>query len=636
MEPNGFNKELCSNTTPCELLVCSGTGDGYLTNEIQKYKQMKTIVIFFALLFLLSGCEDVLTPANENIRDLDAMYKEPGYAQGILGNAYILLPYSSTPNSDVATDDAVSNDNANGYMKMATGTWTSTNNPVSQWQNRRNAIQYLNIFLNKVDDVVWSSEINIRKMFNDRLKGEAYALRAVQMFYLLMAHGGPNEAGELLGVPIVTEPESTTSNFNLPRNTFQECLDQIFADLDMAQELLPLDFEDVASSSQIPAKYQAIGVTEASEYNRVNGKHMRGRVTGRIAEAIRAQVALLAASPAFSTGNDVEWQDAANYAATVIDRIGGAAGLAPKGGVWYTKDEVDGLASGVNPAEILWRDNVGTSNTLEADNFPPSLYGKGRVNPSQNLVDAFPAINGYPITAPESGFDPSNPYANRDPRLATYIVLNESKMGPNSSTIVTGTYSDVNDPSIVDNINKEAGYSTRTGYYLRKLLRPDCNPDPNFNTTQKHFTARIRYTEIFLAYAEAANEAWGPTGNGGHAYSAFDVIKAIRSRAGITGSDQYLIDAQSDKDKMRELIRNERRLELCFENIRFWDLRRWKVDMSKLNETARGLQIDKNNNVLSYTTINAEIRDFKDYMYYGPIPNGELRKWDQLEQNAGW
>jgi starch-binding outer membrane protein, SusD/RagB family len=633
MEQLGFNKVLSrSNESVVKQTACHSRYGGCLTYEKQIIKQMKTIVIFFALLFLLSGCEDVLSPANENIRDLDAMHTEPGYAQGILGNAYILLPYSSTPNSDVATDDAVSNDIANNFSMMATGSWSSNNNPVAQWQNRKSAIQYINIFLANVDDVVWSSEVEIRTMFTDRLKGEAYALRAVQMYYLLLAHGGPSASGELLGVPIVNEPETTTSNFNYPRNTFQECVDQIFADLDKALELLPLDYEEI-TSAQIPAKYQAIGVTDASQYNRVNGKHMRGRITARIAEAVKAQVALMAASPAFSSGNDVEWQDAANYAATVLDRIGGVGGLAPKGLVWYTKEEVDGLASGVNPAEIIWRDNVGTSNTLEADNFPPSLYGRGRVNPSQNLVDAFPAVNGYPISAPESGFDPANPYANRDPRLATYILVNEGKLDPSGNAIVTGTYGEADDK---DGINKEAGYSTRTGYYLRKLLRPDCNPNPQFNTTQKHFTARIRYTEIFLAYAEAANEAWGPTGNGGNAYSAFDVIKAIRTRAGITGSDAYLTAAQSDKDKMRELIRNERRLELCFENMRFWDLRRWKVDLSKLNETARGMRIDKTNNVLSYTAIDAQTRDYKGYMYYGPVPYGEIRKWSQLEQNAGW
>jgi hypothetical protein len=208
-------------------------------------------------------------------------------------------------------------------------------------------------------------------------------------------------------------------------------------------------------------------------------------------------------------------------------------------------------------------------------------------------------------------------------------VVNESTQGPNSDVIITGTYADDK-----DGINQENGKSTRTGYYLRKLLRYDCNPNPEFDTDQKHYAARIRYTEIFLAYAEAANEAWGPTGNGGNAYSAYDVIKAIRERAGIglENGDAYLESVKGDQDAMRELIRNERRIELCFENHRFWDLRRWEV--ANLNETARGIQIEDANG--TYTLIDVESRNYADYMYYGPIPYGEIQKWSNLEQNAGW
>ena len=287
------------------------------------------------------------------------------------------------------------------------------------------------------------------------------------------------------------------------------------------------------------------------------------------------------------------------------------------------------MASGANPAEIIWRGDVGQSNSLEKSNFPPSLYGNGRVNPTQNIVDAFPAINGYPISDPASGYSATNPYANRDPRLSKYILINGGKQGPSSTVITTGTYG-----TNKDGLNKESGLSTRTGYYLLKLMRPDCNPDPQYNTQQKHYTARIRYTEIFLNYAEAANEAWGPLGTGSHAYSAYDVIKAIRVRAGITGGDAYLESVKNDKDKMRELIRNERRIELSFENKRFWDLRRWKAD---LNATTKGMKIDKlSDGSLSFTPIDVEIRDYKNYMYYGPIPYGEIQKWNLLEQNAGW
>jgi hypothetical protein len=435
----------------------------------------------------------------------------------------------------------------------------------------------------------------------------------------------------LLGVPIINEPETPKSDFNKARNTFQQCVDQILSDAENAIELLPLDYKKF-TAGELPAKYAAIEGITITEYERVNGEHMRGRLTGRIVEAIRAQATLLAASPAYQDGSTVTWEQAANYAAEVLNRIGGVSGLAPNGGTWYSKDSgIDGLASGVTPAEIIWRSDNGQSLDLERDNFPPSVYGLGRVNPTQNLVDAFPMVNGYPITDPLSNYDPTNPYANRDPRLTKYIVVNESQQGPNNTPIITGVYGTTNDA-----INKEKGFSTRTGYYLRKLLRSDVNPNPNFNTTQKHYTARIRYTEIFLAYAEAANEAWGPTGTGPNTFSAYDVIKAIRQRAGINGGDNYLESVKNDQDAMRALIRNERRLELCFENHRFRDVRRWKVDLNKLNEAARGVEISKPGSTLIYAPVNVETRNYQEHMYYGPIPYSEMNKWSLLEQNEGW
>lgn len=143
----------------------------------------------------------------------------------------------------------------------------------------------------------------------------------------------------------------------------------------------------------------------------------------------------------------------------------------------------------------------------------------------------------------------------------------------------------------------------------------------------------MRYTEMFLNYAEAANEAWGPRGNGGHGYSAYDVIKAIRQRAGVSGvlGDAYLDECAGDPDKMRALIRNERRLELCFESFRFWDLRRWKAP---LNETVGGMD-SRNGN--EYTRIpSVESRSYADHMYYGPIPQSEILKFSNLIQNKDW
>ena len=87
---------------------------------------------------------------------------------------------------------------------------------------------------------------------------------------------------------------------------------------------------------------------------------------------------------------------------------------------------------------------------------------------------------------------------------------------------------------------------------------------------------------------------------------------------------------KGDKDKMAQLIRNERRIELCFENKRFWDIRRWKMP---LDEKAKGMQIEKAGESLNYKVIEVENRNYKDYMYYGPIPYSEMLKWSNLQQN---
>ncbi len=584
----------------------------------------KLILVFLSvIIIILSGCDDLFTPAIENNLSLDKVYNNATYAQGLLLNGYTRISDNSWSFNDVATDDAVTNDYTNGYLKMATGQWTSNNNPVDQWINSNAAIQYLNLFLSVSDSVKWAIDKNINGMFNDRMKGEAYGLRALFMFYLLQNHAGWTSDGTLLGVPILLEPQNPQSDFNLPRATFEECMQHIYSDLGKADTLLPLDFEDIANNSQVPQKYTGIS---KDDYNRVFGLSFRLRMTARIAKAIRAKATLLAASPAYSSGNTTTWVDAANAAANVINLKGGLSGLASNGLKWYSDAaEINGLASGVNPPEILWRSDMGTNHDLETQNYPPTLFGNGRLNPTQNLVDAFPMANGYPITDVSGNYNSGTPYANRDPRLQLFILINGSTAGTSNSTIYTAVDGGTN-----DGLNK-VGTSTRTGYYMRKLLRQDVNLNPSSTTNQKHYKPRIRYTELYLIYAEAANEAWGPTGTGANAYSAYDVIKAIRTRAGVgtTNGDPYLEYVKNSQDTMRELIRNERRLELCFEGYRFWDLRRWNKN---LNETAGGVKIQNG----TYQNIAVENRVYQDYMNYGPIPYSEIIKYNALIQNKGW
>jgi starch-binding outer membrane protein, SusD/RagB family len=577
----------------------------------------KNILALIVLGVMLAGCKKVLSPLDDNHRTLESIYSDPYFAEGIIMNAYTRLPTNGYSFNDVATDDAVTNDKFSPLLNMATGSWSSANNPVEQWTNSFTAISYLNLFLKQVDSVNWApSNKNVRSLFSDRLKGEAYGLRGLFMLHLLQAHAGPNSSAQMLGVPILTQLLDANSDFSTQRSTFDQCMTQIYNDLAEAEKYLPLDYVD---ASTVPTKYA--GMTLA-EYNRVFGSFNRERISARIVKAVRAKAALLAASPAFNTqGNSTKWADAANYAGDLLDRINGVSGLDPQGGLFYTSGNAEALdlSKNIDQKEMLWRGNIATSRNLEVNNFPPTLFGNGRVNPTQNLVDAFPMANGYPISDPASGYVATNPYANRDPRLKNYILVNGGTIG--SKTIYTKIDNPTNDAVNV------LPTSTRTGYYMRKLLREDVNANPSSYADKKHYPVHIRYTEIFLIYAEAANEAWGPDGMGSHSYSARSVIAAIRKRAGITQPDNYL-NSISSKEDMRKLIHNERRLELCFEGFRFWDLRRWK---DVLTEQAKGVVINNN----TYTIQPVENRQYADYMYYGPIPLTEVLKAN-LQQNKGW
>ncbi|WP_111309572.1 RagB/SusD family nutrient uptake outer membrane protein [Confluentibacter sediminis] len=602
----------------------------------------RNIFIIFILFTLFTGCDDVWEPAIENIKDEESIYAEPALAEGLLLQGYLQLPDSHDYNfefTDVATDNAVSNNYSNVYLSMASGAWAANNNPMSVWDRSYNSILYLNKIIKEAEYIPWAQDPEASQLFNMRMKGEAYGLRAYFMYYLLQAHAGYSN-GQLLGVPILTQTSEEITEFNMPRASFNDCVEAVFNDLDEAEKLLPLDFGDLdINAGVIPSKYTSQGINSIGAYNRVLGSRFRGRMTARIAKFIRGEVALLAASPAFLNGSNDSWETAAKAAADLLNENNGLGGLSSNGWTWYANlSDIQAIQDASSPAEIVWRHRTlthsGINSNIERELFPPSLFGLGRINPSQNLVDAFPMKNGYPISdSQNSGYDTQNPYKDRDPRLDAYVVYDGSKVGVYDTQISMTTTDDA--VNATDN-------STRTGYYMRKITRKQTNLNPASPASQIFYRARMRYTEMYLDYAEAANEAYGPQGMApGATYSAYDVIKAIRARAGVGGSnDPYLQSIMSNQDAMRELIHNERRLELCFEGHRFWDLRRWKVPLTKLNEPIRGIKGTSGGNaVFDFTgpyLLSTETRDFKDYMYYGPIPYNETLKWSNLSQNDGW
>lgn len=590
---------------------------------------MKHNRLFFAFALVASlgfaaGCDDPFH-AEENFRmNKDQVISRPQYAEGLLDYAYAQMPYRSFRFDEVATDDAVSNQTSNSYRLMASGSWSSLSNSQDMWTVCYRSIMNLNDFLSIIDEVNWKkSDPSQNDAFKMRLSGEAYALRGVMKYFLLQNHAGKGEDGSMLGIPEYNTLVSSLKDFSVPRETFTESVESANEDFDKALDMLPMDYVDLTDATNIPSKYASLNLT-VEEFNNVFGSGFTQRISGRIVLAYKARLALLAASPRFNeSGSASLWETAANANAQVLSDVGGLSYFDPKGNIFWLKDQVND--SDLNQGnkketnEIIWRREIQNINSWEQDNYAPTVYGHGRINPTQNFVDAFPMKNGYPIDDAASGYDAQKPYTNRDPRLAQIVVYDNSKEWGKTIKILDG--------STNDGIDKTE-YSTRTGYYMRKHLREDVSVQTGKTSTQKHIIPIIRATEIFLNYAEAANEAWGPEGKGSNGYSARDVIAAIRKRAGLAQPDDYLASVTS-KEAMRQLIRNERRIELSFEGARFWDIRRWKND---LTEPAKGIRLDENG---KYETVEVEPRQYESYMIYGPIPFNEVMKFGYV-QNQGW
>jgi hypothetical protein len=574
---------------------------------------MKDLFKYIALALLFTGlfsCEDLFEPINEDRLTPDYVESDPESAEGILLHAYTGL-ISHTNFAVAATDDAVSNNLNDAYKRMATGQLSALYNPAQRW-DKYTEIFYINKFIDiaESDKVRWNKNDTINLLFKERLLGEALAMRAVYHFYILQAHAGVGVSGQLLGIPYYEEYLTIEDDFNLPRLTFEETINKIIADLDRAIAFLPMDYSD--DEEDVLPKHQGY---DFEQYIVANGEQFDLRMSGRIARAVKARIELFAASPSYLNGAGY-YGKASNTAAAIINMIGGISGLNDDI-EFYTTDRT------LTGEEFIWRSTIegDGSSWLEEQNFPPSVNGSGDINPTHNLVSAFPMANGYPSTE-GNGYDPQNPYENRDPRLNTYILCNGNSLYEGAD-VITGLGGGIN------RIDSIAERSTRTGYYLKKLLRNDVRiNDDGTVVIKKHINVYFRYTELYLILAEAANEIGGPDHTVG-GMSARNVIAAIRQRAGINQPDGYLASIGS-KEEMRNLIRNERRIELCFEGHRFWDLRRWGLP---LNENVSGYFHDGSH----YVEIPiVETRDYPDYAKYLPIPNNEILKFPALEQNQGW
>lgn len=558
-------------------------------------KNLYRLTYVFLFTVLLVSCDSYLETEEDNRLTIDEVLADPSLAEGWLLKAYKGLPTNYNFNIDVASDDATTNNQGMNIVAMNDGGWASDFNPISEWTSAYQNLLYINTFLQYADEVVWFPSDALKdETFRTRIKAEAYGLRAWYNFDLLQAHGGRGSNGELLGFPIVDRVLSDTDNFELPRNTFAECVTFIIQDLDLA-------------IAGLPARYTGD--------DPVLGSRNLNRISGLAAGLLKSRVALYAASPSYAESGVVSWQQAASIAAEVITQNGGVTTSADDLTFYLAGD------AGAQTQDILWSSTiVPNTNGWESANLPPSLFGNGSTNPTQNFVDAFGMADGTPISSSDT-YDANNPYVNRDPRLAAYVITNNSSFS--GSTIKTS------ENSGLDALNNTA-IATQTGYYLNKFMNPSVSLDPSGNITgAPHFYTYARMTEAYLNFAEAANEAGGPDLDFG-GISARSVINAIRTRAGILNTSY--VDGLTGVDQMRALIRNERRIELSFEGHRFWDIRRWGLT-SLIAQDLSGIRISEDET--QFTPFIAATRNYAPYQIYGPIPLSEIQKYD-IVQNAGW
>ena len=593
---------------------------------------MKDLMKYTAIAIVLSisaAC-NFLDPEHDNTRDEDIL-DDAAYFCGPLNAVYNNLPSVFDVQMDVLTDNAVDRTQTGNYYRAATGAMSPNLNPNDVWASAYSNIRLLNIFLSRMvlnDKHPYKTPVAFFAFTNDaaytnnlnyfyRLKGEAFGLRAWWMLKLMYTYAGESTDGQLLGVPIVGDAilDQSLDIADYPRASFDDCIKCIVDDCDSALVV-----------GKLPNIYAGTDLAYGSAF--------RSHMSGAAVKAVKAKALLLAASPAFNrTGDVTKWQAAAQAAYDAIAALGTVSATAP---AWQARDAYyfSGLSNNENAVyDVVFRGKYVTgNNALETDNYPAGIYGNATVNVSQNFVDAFTDNQGYPI-AESTSYNPAVPYAGRDARLSQFVACN------GYTYAVSGKYSYTVDIS-------ENGYDTnntlnkgsRSGYYLLKTLRPTQVSLMAGNTqSTPRANILIGLPDMLLMFAEASNEAWGPTTAGpGMAIDAQTALKRILTRdSGNSSMDTYLTTViGTDQAKFRDYVRNQRRIELAFEGHYYYDLRRWYAAdaawQDKLNVTVYGTSY---NSVSGYSKIELEKRKFTSH--WTPIPYSEVYNGG-VKQNKGW
>lgn len=552
---------------------------------------MKRIIIVITTCLAFASCNvlDTAFDINTTQEQLDgqpSMVIKVGYAP----YGYMVSGFSDFDNNlgSARCDEAVATSRSASVRYFNNGSWNAYNNPDNRYASFYKGIRAANYYLEY--SVEYKKMLAVaRDTLSDNgtayhldvinagyLRAEARVLKAYYYFELLKRYGD---------VPLYKSvPADATF---LPRAPYAEVVEYAIKEIDDALPSLAPDWKSYASFD--------------------------GRFNKGAALALKSRILLYAASPLNTEGmSDAErtaaWERAANAASDVIAL-----------GQYQLSDSYKNLFVGNTSSnkEIILSRRSSPSNNLEKANYPiATAGGNSGITPSGNLVDAY-EYTGTP--------DPASPFAKRDPRLAFTIVTNGSTW--NSRTI------DISENGTDSYRNTNA---SRTGYYLKKYLTDDLVLTQS--QTAMHHWVYFRYAEILLNYAEAANEVWGPDVAGTCGLTAREALNMVRNRPSVALGDIDLSKfvGIDERTQMRAAVKAERRVELAFEDHRYWDLLRWK-DGASLAETITGIKASVNGDKIKYEKIDVEPRVFEENMYRYPLPHEEVSKaGGVLVQNEGW
>ena len=599
----------------------------------------KIILLLGGILTLFGACSKYLDPYPNGDRSDEDIFKYQDMVQGLVGQCYDNMPrlYSDNEGAylDMATDDAVSTSPTHAMRRLAVGSLTTGSDPFSTyWTRDYNSIKLVNMFLKGRRGFNTKFIINPRQdsLVRYRLQGEAFALRAWFYWDLLQKFGGKSISGKMLGIPLTLEPVDINTEINLARNSYDDCVKQIIADCDSA-----LKYFNPPKGLPSFMAHRDFLVPNASDRVYAGGRYW-GKLDGITMLALKSNVYITWASPLFNSGNVLSrWDSAAVNAKKVMD----------------FKLKVDNVSGGFTTAKIVnWFDPnspeivysarfTGSNDAMERMFYPGGFQGNGVIGATQELVNSFPMKNSYPITDLRSLYDPANPYLNRDPRFYSLIFYNNAQVKRITTNALMYTIE-----SYTNGGKDAAGVKSSnslTNYYIKKYVYMGTNWSDASVQRASHVKMFIRWSHIVLNFAEAANKVVGPTDVAKYGLSAKAAIQYLRTRntydnAALytVANDLYLNEVSLDAGKFNDFIKNEWRIETCFEGRRFFDIRRWSTNLTDLNISVRKAEIQKNTDgTFTYDlTKEAEVRVFKSA--YLPIPYVEILRMSKLEQNEGW